>query len=504
MTDQVYLQKINGNPGFVDGATIPPFASKAALDASGSGWEIGTIANAAGVPYSWRGAGVGWVIAGDIGPGSPSAPFTSMAELLAALPAGPSDGVGGTAWYMESGVKLKAEWRFAWRNTSVSARPKVNCLGGHLYGLGGEITATAVDSRKSIWLARNCSTIRLYYRGSGPNRTTLGDSNATADASVSAFVELVTGEKIPVTFNGSRKGRLTGGGGLLSDPIFIGFRSAAYQLFVRSRAEMDSGAVAGVQSAYQAYEGVALNGPNLTNGTGSDGYTTGTGAYMFAPAAVLTDNTEVDSRKSTFFIGDSIVMGIGDVGTTGGGYPGRWGWAERVCAGVFPGWVSGYGGGTVGQFNESNVPLLMTELSLFSFDRAVIAFGANDCIGRTTVVQINALKSDFINAFNKLQSFGISRIYVALILPRTTSTDGFVTTANQTPLSGFGAGEAREAMNAWFLAGADGYVTGVVDTLTGVASGAVWLGGATTDGAHPVTATHVIIAENAAIILNAT
>ena len=64
MTDQVYLQKINGNPGFVDGATIPPFASKAALDASGSGWEIGTIANAAGVTYSWGGAGVGWAEAG--------------------------------------------------------------------------------------------------------------------------------------------------------------------------------------------------------------------------------------------------------------------------------------------------------------------------------------------------------------------------------------------------------------------------------------------------------
>ena len=66
MTDQVYLQKINGNPGFVDGATIHPFASKAALDASGSGWEIGTIANAAGVPYSWGGAGVGWAAGGDV------------------------------------------------------------------------------------------------------------------------------------------------------------------------------------------------------------------------------------------------------------------------------------------------------------------------------------------------------------------------------------------------------------------------------------------------------
>lgn len=62
MTDQVYLQKINGNPGFVDGATIHPFASKAALDASGSGWEIGTIANAAGVPYSWSGSA--WVAVG--------------------------------------------------------------------------------------------------------------------------------------------------------------------------------------------------------------------------------------------------------------------------------------------------------------------------------------------------------------------------------------------------------------------------------------------------------
>ena len=81
MTDQVYLQKINGNPGFVDGATIPPFASKAALDASGSGWEIGTIANAAGVPYSWGGAGVGWAEAG-----GGLTPYADYATLSAQAP----------------------------------------------------------------------------------------------------------------------------------------------------------------------------------------------------------------------------------------------------------------------------------------------------------------------------------------------------------------------------------------------------------------------------------
>ena len=383
-------------------------------------------------------------------------------------------------------------------------RPNVVSMGGHLAaGLGGLITATSVDSRKAIVLGRDCSRVRFYFRGTGPEGTTLRDSDATADATVSMCVELVSGKIIPVTFNGSRKGSLTSGGGLLSDPVFIGPRAKTYQFFARSRATMASGGVIGVQAANRNYEGVALNASDLTNGTGTAGYTVSSGALMFAPTLVLSDDPPVGPEKATIFLGDSITMGIADAGEVDYAGPGRWGWAERTCFRQFPGWVCGYSGGLISQFLVNSVPRLHTEMALFGVDRAVIAFGANDCVGKTTEPQVAILKAQFVSAFQQIQSLGISEIYAALILPRTQSTVGFVTTANQTPVSGFGAGESREALNTWFLSGADGYVKGTIDTLTGVASGTVWLGDQTHDGVHPLAIAALTIATSAIATLTA-
>lgn len=136
-------------------------------------------------------------------------------------------------------------------------------------------------------------------------------------------------------------------------------------------------------------------------------------------------------------------------------------------------------------------------MALLAFNRAVISFGANDCIYLTAEV----VKNDIANCIKKFRSLGVQKIYVSLILPRTTSTDGWGTTQNQAPIAGFEIGGVRDLVNSWIVSSCDGTSDGYIDTLSNVSTGFAWTPGTTSDGAHPNTNGCALIAANAAITL---
>lgn len=127
----------------------------------------------------------------------------------------------------------------------------------------------------------------------------------------------------------------------------------------------------------------------------------------------------------------------------------------------------------------------------------IVSLGSNDVANSRTLAQLQA---DSLSAWTTLGAKG-AKVYQCTITPKTTSTDGWATKANQTPV--FAAGGVRDTYNDWLRTGASTVVNGLTVTvgmsghpLTGVidASPAVedttdshyWKSpGWTTDGGHP-------------------
>lgn len=405
---------------------------------------LGVTCKVSGVPYSWRGAGVGWVAVDTMRPD----------------------------WQV-IGPTLKSNY------------------------LSTPTTKIAVDTRKAHTTEFPISVVRLMYRNVGPDGTTFGELtnlSAIGTLTLNASIEFGTSH-VPVLFNGQKICTIPPGSVVVSDPIFIGPVPANGVFYTRTHAVVSGGlSFVGCGGGYRSYEGVAYNGSDLSSGTGVSGYTTSTGDVQMPPFAILSKAME----GSTLYIGDSITQGVGDTGLIQDPKPPVFSWTRRCAAGRFPCYVAGYPGGRAGQFVDfARTPTLHVDLALLAFNRAVISFGANDCMYLTA----GYVKNDIAGCITKLRSLGIQKIYVSLILPRTTSTDAWATIQNQTPIAGFEIGGVRDEVNSWIISLCGGKSDGFIDTLSDVASGPAWKPGATSDGAHPTSSGHASIAANAAITL---
>jgi lysophospholipase L1-like esterase len=127
----------------------------------------------------------------------------------------------------------------------------------------------------------------------------------------------------------------------------------------------------------------------------------------------------------------------------------------------------------------------------------IVSLGSNDVAQSRTLAQLQA---DSVACWTALGAKG-AKIFQCTITPKTTSTDGWATKANQTPV--FAAGGVRDTYNDWLRTGASIVINGSTVTvgmsghpLTGVidASPAVedasdshyWKSPSwTTDGGHP-------------------
>lgn len=300
--------------------------------------------------------------------------------------------------------------------------------------------ASGYTYRSSFQAAVACTDIRIHvctWVGNYLGESVLGTTTATYKASIE-----FNGTYYPLTFGPSRSVTLDGWCTVASDPIALTFAKGdkfAVRLFTNTPA------------GGNRLAGMPGGSPNFTNGT--DGFTVGDAvdsvavpttagsATLFGPLAIT--GTLLQARvPQVAGIGDSISDGQGD------GLNGKIGF--------------GFGGWIVRAINEQ-LPMIRSTASadkltvfignprrltvLQGCTHAVLALGTNDLNQDPTIPQMRAR---MLPVATQLAQRGM-KVMVSTILPRNTSTDGFVTTANQTKPAWE---NKRLAYNDWLRAGA--------------------------------------------------
>ncbi len=163
-------------------------------------------------------------------------------------------------------------------------------------------------------------------------------------------------------------------------------------------------------------------------------------------AAVITGRPD-RAVNSLLLVGDSIARGYGS--TDAFGDQNRdFGIFERAIAGDYGVMnISSPGGTMVGYNNPtiySRTYSVISALNTGTISHTLIALGTNDLAGGASLANITARVNAIRNYFRGLGHL----VSASTIVPRTTSTDSWSTTANQTPLSGFELGGHRDQYNA--------------------------------------------------------
>lgn len=324
---------------------------------------------------------------------------------------------------------------------------------------GGIASSTGIQTTRLSYIpaASSDSVILVFGNYSGGNA--FGEAPGNNFIKLQASLESAGGYRAPVTFNGGSLWIEVPCFGLVySDPIPFNMVKGT-QFWVRTGIQVPG-------SGYLIPQGSALQGGSgaggVNNGDGAStsgnfvlgssviGANTGNGA---GPVAILG---QVPTPLATAgAIGDSICQGLED-----GGYAqNAGGWLRRGLEGqlglnyAFPVTPSvpyvlcSKPGETLAQF----VNAIQTSPGTGHQIRAQIAnlastiiseYGTNDIAIGTTLATMQTLQLTLANFF-----LGLGKYFVGCtILPRVTSTDGYVTTANQTPIA---SESVRNAYNTW-------------------------------------------------------
>lgn len=138
---------------------------------------------------------------------------------------------------------------------------------------------------------------------------------------------------------------------------------------------------------------------------------------------------------------------------------------------------------------------------------ALVMYGTNDIYSGG--VSLATLQTRMGSVFTELRTQGIETILVSHLMPRSTSTDSFATTANQTITTGWNTGETANLYNDWVdtLCGGDAdyafaptSARDTVDPLKWAVTGAANY--ATSDGLHPSTAIHILLADDLRTVIS--
>jgi hypothetical protein len=223
---------------------------------------------------------------------------------------------------------------------------------------------------------------------------------------------------------------------------------------------------------------------------------------------------------SVAIAGDSIPSGTGDTGYTGR-TAGDCGFAVRALdAALIPHISLSQGSETLANFQGTQRQNRMSRM--IGVRHAIVSYGTNSL----ATVSVANMQASILEIARAIKGIG-TKVWWCTLTPKTTSSDSWMTAANQTPLSTTDAVDAtynspelrRQAINAWLRdPGASGFVTqlggaqyaGLFDVAATVevdaANALAPTGGrwrcatpqtstffSTTDGVHPSTAGHVLM-----------
>jgi hypothetical protein len=163
---------------------------------------------------------------------------------------------------------------------------------------------------------------------------------------------------------------------------------------------------------------------------------------MFSPFALL-GTTSDGALPCVALIGDSILNGYSDMDD--------YGFGRRAAAGI-PHINLAHPGELARQFavNGTSFTLVEQRYQMLRFGTdAICNYGTNDINAGRNVA---ALQGDLVTIWNMLKGFGL-RTRQTTIVPKTTSTDGWTTTTNQTKVNSTYDGY-RVTVNQWLRDGA--------------------------------------------------
>jgi lysophospholipase L1-like esterase len=312
------------------------------------------------------------------------------------------------------------------------------------YGNTGT-TDTYREGRKRHRMTSDFSGIRLVYL-----LTSAQDVDPTGNVYIRAGVETATSGRLPVFFGGSRDGKGEPGARLVSDVIPLDGAAGDFiwSVTLATAGGPASAPVAGTTIPLN-WTAVTANGEGGSNGTGVPTDRTLTGTVSSTQLAILAPNAvlAVGARAvvpSVAVIGDSIAMGQGDAALlTDGGF------IVRALDPALKPYVRVAKGSELAQNFVAYATSRRRRQMLQWATHAVINYGTNDIFGGRTLAQAQA---DLIALWLTMWRAN-AKVWQTTISPRTTSTDGWISTANQTKNTS-AQDTIRQNLNNWLRAGA--------------------------------------------------
>lgn len=210
----------------------------------------------------------------------------------------------------------------------------------------------------------------------------------------------------------------------------------------------------------------------------------------YQPLAILGQLTT--PVPSFIIIGDSIAENI--TSDVGGGLSadsfdtnGNTGWCEKSIAQYFPWSNFSCGGDQVENYLTAKLNMRLRSINTFQPSHILFELGINDFVANEDFATFLA---NCISFWNRLTGMGVKEIWVTTITPRSSSSNGFIDLAGQTP---FANDAARQSYNAYLRSPSNtatlaGYgVTKILDIAAIVESGTTgkWIPLDTYDGTHP-------------------
>lgn len=366
---------------------------------------------------------------------------------------------------------------------------------------GGGAVAPGVTTLSSYTIPEAVTDLRIVIPNWTWVATTTKETPVGNQVTFKAAIQY-QGTTYPIYFGTTRSVTVDDGTTIVSEPVSL-ILPAGATIGIRMLTSVATSALKWPNDALGGGPGVTNLGDGYVLGDAVDSGTIGTAGSVAAPMIILGTPLGAPLPRIAA-IGDSIMAGLGDTGqSVGYGQVGPNSWLTRGIASTLPMFRFAGGSDLAMNWAAAGGAVQIRRGRFFrGMSRAVIALGTNDLSGVNSVSArtFAQLQADITTIVSQLNSRGIpsSKIWIATLPPRTTSTDSFATTANQTVVA---SESKRVAYNTW-VRGVPLGIAGCIDVAaqveTALNSG-IWKAtgsaqGYTEDGIHPNATGHTAMA----------
>jgi lysophospholipase L1-like esterase len=347
-----------------------------------------------------------------------------------------------------------------------------------IYSPSRDNTNQTGTTRVEIFPQVNCQDLVLAYSNYYiPSSGTVAAN--TNSINVKASIEINGGTPIPVYFNGARTVSIAGGATIFSDTVncmisptdvvFIRtYWDAGTGGYIPMNINLDQSNIHGSIASVKQSDG-ATYGSDLTD---NGNVTSASGTKGFGPRAIF--GATLDMQKALLLVGDSIVDGTGDTSylIENTGFPAIYCYNNKIGSTK----ISIPGETANGYISNTNTSPLTIRMPFVKNHTDVLCdYGINDVSNGRSLAQIQA---DLLRIWRYFATRGL-RVYQTTITPKTTTTDLFMTLANQTVTANE---SVRLALNVWLrdtspngaVAQSNGTLLKVFDTAATVETNGKW------------------------------